>query len=568
MIAIGRSAAIVNQYLNVSVIVYYNVLLSIAPSFATDLSLATRHLAPGCSQLPDDSRSRLYSREVSELFASALAAGLESRLSGASASGYNDPGGAEPRQAGTSNDCHGQMSTLRLGGNRFVIDSWVRVLRALSAHPPREVDLSWSSVLSPGVSGGEPIATPIVSPAEANVEPLTANADFSGTQGYFPWESQKESEVSSLGELLALTVLPADAPGVEVLNLTGSRGLLLPPLLDRRGRSIPSESADSEAGNRDSCGGGEDPSGQPCSSQIMTANPPKVSGVVVLFREALLSPLCRMKHLLLSGVKSAGNDRRHRKMNSSTAAARGQVPIAGMACHDASTTTTLPRQLSPEDVRNLCEAASVCSTLRSLDISGCDLSGILGASAAAAAVACLIRFEALDVHGSDVRNASGDGGLRPGDSQSAPSLIKLSLRACRLGAKGLCAVLEALVDVMVGEDGYNVLGETSASSAEGDLGKDSRANMWPRERRQPSRFPCILDLSNNRPEVHPGRSSPAVSPGAIVDGESGSDAVDEDADLEGIATALCALRERDIFSAMVHESCGSAGSTPLRYTTK
>ncbi|CAN0485506.1 unnamed protein product, partial [Ectocarpus sp. 8 AP-2014] len=112
----------------------------------------------GCSQIPDGPARRLYSPQVSDLLASALSAGLEARVvagklaaatsAGRVADGSGGDGGNVER---SESDGRAQVSTLRMGNNRFSRESWVDVLEVLSSTPPRELDLSFASVL-PGRS--------------------------------------------------------------------------------------------------------------------------------------------------------------------------------------------------------------------------------------------------------------------------------------------------------------------------------------------------------------------------------------------------------------------------------
>ncbi|CAN0499955.1 unnamed protein product [Ectocarpus sp. 12 AP-2014] len=172
---------------------------------------------------------------------------------------------------------------------------------------------------------------------------------------------------------------------------------------------------------------------------------------LLLLRDALMSPLCETTHLLLSGVRGPPPPPPARNNADCNSAAPGGTPPSPPPA----------TFFGPRDAKSLCEAASTCASLRCLDLAGCDLSGPVGAAAAAAAVSCLIRNDDED----EVGLGMAGGGLR-----------RLSLRACGLGAAGLAAVVRALV----AEPG-------------GGLGPGTQRKGRP--------LPKLLDLSDNRPLV-------------------------------------------------------------------
>lgn len=388
------------------------------------------------------------------------------------------------------------MSALRIGNNRFSSPSWRRILEHLASNPPREVDLSSGSVLLPRSStaavafdaaesstagrqnrSSPAVAVAVAVAAESDVAP---SAEPPGSlEGPAPPEQ-------SLGELLAATVLPADAPGIEILNLTGSTGLLL----QQHG----------EAG-----GGGASEDGGHRTHPSLCAS---TAAFLMLLRDALVSPLCRATHLLLSGVRGSPlppeNTTASEDDNVSASSPFGPRDQA-------------PRTFSPHDAKSLCEAASACASLRCLDLAGCDLSGPAGASAAAAAVSCL------------TRNNDDHGGYGCGYGiPVAGGLDRLSLRACGLGASGLAAVMRALVALPGDHDGPGTRRE------------------GPRPR-----FPRLLDLSDNRPLVAGGGAGGAPA----VDGARRDQDRDRDA---GVAGAGQAAGLEDGSDAAMSEVAASA----------
>ncbi|CBN78457.1 hypothetical protein Esi_0121_0054 [Ectocarpus siliculosus] len=392
----------------------------------------------GCSQIPDGPVRRLYSPQVSDLLASALSAGLEARVvagklaaatgAGRVADGSGGDGGNDER---SESDGRAQVSTLRMGNNRFSRESWGDVLEVLSSNPPRELDLSFASVL-PGRSAAtaDGVVTTATAAAVALPPVRGGNDDSPGAVTPPP---RPAPPAQTLGELLAATVLPADAPGVETLNLTGSTGLLL---LDDRRRQQRREV--------DGGGGVED-----SSAPLACPSSSGMEAFLLLLRDTLMSPLCETTHLLLSGVRGPPPPPPARNNVDCNSAAPGGAPPSPPPA----------AVFGPRDAKSLCEAASACASLRCLDLAGCDLSGPVGAAAAAAAVSCLISNHDED----EVGLGMAGGRLR-----------RLSLRACALGAAGLAVVVRALVAEPGGGSG-------------------------PGTRRKGRSLPKLLDLSDNRP---------------------------------------------------------------------
>ncbi|CAM9680120.1 unnamed protein product, partial [Scytosiphon promiscuus] len=332
----------------------------------------------GCSQVPDGPAARLYSPQVSRLLASALSAGLEARISGKLAAGADGGDGAVFDERGTDGDRHGnrrgginvaggpdegwgraQVAALRLGGNRFFRSSWRRLLEPLSSHAPCELDLSFATVLPRcSTAAGDAVVSVSTAVGGAAEGAMASPPEACLESGDGPAPSLSQAApAQSLGELLAAAVLPADAPGLETLDLTGSTGLLLV------------EDGPSHRGSEDDASEVEEPlpfSASPSSSST--------EAFLLLLRDALASPLCRTTHLLLSGIRGSP--------------ARTGSTAAASSCWLRPPSVFLPRR-----VESLCEAASTCASLCCLDLAGCDLSGPVGAAAAAAAVACLIRSE-------------------------------------------------------------------------------------------------------------------------------------------------------------------------------
>lgn len=419
------------------------------------------------------------------------------------------------------------MAALRIGNNRFFRSSWHCLLEPLSSHPPRELDLSFASVLprrSPAHAvadgdGGSRTAgqgTPPCSVAIAG-EPFGEVSPLFSSQ-------QLRAQEQSLGELLASMVLPVDSPGIETLNLTRSTGLLLDDC--QHDKEVAGRGA------RD----GEQLLRRSSSSSSSTA------AFLMLLRDALVSPLCRTTHLLLSGVRgspplrpeaafAAAASRNAESFSSSAPGGRGRML----------------RVFRPHEAKSLCEAASACASLRCLDLAGCDLSGPVGAVAAVSAVACLIRSG--DGDGSDDGAAVFGFSVDPASS----CLRRLSLRACGLGASGLSAVMRALV-ALPGED--RALG-----------GEEQRwGGSLPR-------FPRLLDLSDNRPLAAAAiaaasaavgtvnRDSGGVQAGTAAVGEEGEEG-DVDA-LSDLAASVHALEREGLASVVI--SCDPRRSH-RRYT--
>ena len=352
---------------------------------------------------------------------------------------------------GDDGDVQTQVATVRLGNNRFSFWSWVQVIQALSSRPPRELDLSFC------------ISFPTTTEAMASGSVPSTLSSASKSAG-LPEEAEKWIDDNAFGggpqtrpllsELLALTILPADAPGVQILDLSGSSGFL--PPVDRPRLCGPREGARAE---------GDDGVIAPCPSSSST------EAFFVNVRDALMSPLCRTVRLSLSG-------------------ARGPR-LQGLG---ASTSTVGSQVLGPKYVKVLCEAASACSSLRFLDLGGSDLSGSLGATAAAAAVKCLIRKGidgVLHPRGEDHDgNGEGRADAVQGDDATDPGLSRLSLRACRLGVVGLSSIVSSLAAVFV-------------SNAEEGLTTVARHCHRPSPSQSESwfvpRIPHLLDLSDNRP---------------------------------------------------------------------
>ncbi|CAM9894019.1 unnamed protein product [Ectocarpus fasciculatus] len=391
----------------------------------------------GCSQVPDGPARRFYSPRVSDLLASALSAGLEARVVAGKLAAANGAGRVADGSSGdgerSESDGRAQVSTLRMGSNRFSRQSWGHVLEVVSSNPPRELDLSFASVLPrPSATAGGVVAT---ATAAAVALPPEGGGDDDSPGAVTPPPRPRPPPAQTLGELLAATVLPADAPGVETLNLTGSTGLLM--IDDRRRQQQQRRGLDGGGGVEDS----SEPVACPSSSGM--------EAFLLLLRDALMSPLCETTHLLLSGVRGPPPPARNADCNSAAPGGAPPPPPPPTAV------------FGPRDAKSLCEAASACASLRCLDLAGCDLSGPVGAAAAAAAVSCL---------------TSKDGGEDEVGFGMAGGLRRLSLRACGLGAAGLAAVVRALV----GEVG-------------GGLGPGTRRKGRP--------LPKLLDLSDNRPLV-------------------------------------------------------------------
>lgn len=333
-----------------------------------------------------------------------------------------------------------QVATLRLGNNQFRLSSWTDLFRVLSSQPPRDLDASFASVwhhfpanVDQGDESKQSTSSPV--PKIAN---LREGAD--GT------EIGNEAARQLLFELLAVTILPADAPGVETLDLTGSAGFL--PLFDQ-----------TYSEEREEASGGDRVVPSPLWSSTMQA-------FFVAVRDALMSPLCRTVRLSLSGARGP---------SSSWVAGSTSIHVDGRA----------RRALSSEHVKVLCEATSACVSLRCLDLSGSDLSGSLGATMAAAAVACLIRSNHNDCNIDEDTSGTSKAAVEAGDAAISNGLSRLSLRACRLGIVGLSSVVGALAAAaFVSED-------------------DVRAKAFASASLRPGRFflpklPRYLDLSDNR----------------------------------------------------------------------
>lgn len=315
-----------------------------------------------------------------------------------------------------------------------------------------------------------------------------------------------------LFELLAATVLPVDAPGVETLNLMGSTGLLLVDLGEHLGSTEEEANGDGEF---------DEPH---CSSSSTTA------AFLLLLRDALMSPLCRTARLLFSGIRgglprTASSARNGRNLAADPAAGRSSFPR---------------RVMGPEDVKVLCEAVSACVSLRSLDLAGCDLSGAVGAAAAAAAVACLIRNDDgndhfpfdhlyLDQGSGGKREENGDNNVRIGRAAADFGLNRLSLRACRLGAAGLSAVIGTLLSAFYSDDWLvSAMSDSidnsnldadhysrqlpSSGAARWDVIASERGGCWAGgdKKSPPPRLPRVLDLSDNRPTASTNRGPAEV----------------------------------------------------------
>lgn len=383
----------------------------------------------GCSQLPDGPRSRLYSPKIADVLASALSAGLEDRMD--SARMTSPYGGCEDRK---------QVETLRLGNNRFRLSSWTDLFRVLSSQPPRDLDASFASIwhhFPANVDQGDESERPTLSPLLKNAN-LREGAD--GT------ENGDGAARQLLFELLAMTILPADAPGVETLDLTGSTGFL--PLFDR-----------TYCEEREKASGGDI-----CVTSLSWSSTTEAFFIAV--RDALMSPLCRTVRLSLSGARGP---------SSSWVAGSASFHVSGRAT----------RALSPEHVKVLCEATSACASLRCLDLSGSDLSGSLGATVAAAAVVCLIRSNHNDYNFDEDTLETARAAVEARDGAIGNGLSRLSLRACRLGIVGLSSVVGALAAAaFVSEDDVRAKAFATASLRPGRF-------FLPR-------FPRYLDLSDNR----------------------------------------------------------------------
>lgn len=418
------------------------------------------------------------------------------------------------------------MATLRLGGNRFFRSSWRRVLEPLSSHPPRELNLSFASVLLPrfasaaaasgGGGGGGAAESPtttgrddgVVSAAsmavdERAVESLPEISAESGDGSAL--SLSRGAPAQSLGELLAATVLPADAPGVETLNLAGSTGLLISDDCRQHHREVHgSETADTPAGV-------EEP--------LPLASSSSMEAFLLLLRDALASPLCRTTHLLFAGVR--GSPPRP-ELTTSTAAQNAHSTAVSGGMRPSG--VFLPRH-----AESLCEAVSTCASLRCLDLAGCALSGPVGAAAAAAAVACLIRNDGeLEEEGEE--EGASVGTQEVGfDAMTAVAggLDRLSLRACGLGTSGLSAVVQALI-----------------ASPENDRGSGRR-------RKGPlPRFPGLLDLSDNRPFTSSAAAAAAAGTAHGAGAAAGAEEAD-DAALTELAGSVRALEAEGLISVVV-----------------
>lgn len=421
-----------------------------------------RDIFTGCSQLPSGPSSRLYSPKLSDLLACAVSAGLEERIAGKvvhsrrPCDSFNDD--AENPGAPIK-DGRAQVGTLRLGSNRHSLPSWRRLLEALSCHPPQELDLSFASVLlatDHTLTADTPAAT-IAAPGigtasgmKSGLPPMDHNRDLSAPreQETMPMAERTVTEARktsasemapstgdlplSLGELLAAAVLPSDAPGVQILNLTGSVGLLLPSH-HVGGVRVGEDEADQGVKS------GAEGDDRNAFLQPAAPSSSNMDTLITLLQDALMSPLCIMTHLLLSGIQGSSPSLYPPPLATASAPAVTSL-------NDASATTgryqyracRRPRVFGPAGARSLCEAASSCLSLRYLDLAGCDLSGSLGAAAAAAAVSCLIR--------GSVDRDGGGGDIGGSDSNTARfGLTRLNLRACNLGVRGLSSIFGALV---------------------------------------------------------------------------------------------------------------------------
>lgn len=290
-----------------------------------------------------------------------------------------------------------------------------------------------------------------------------------------------------LADLLAATVLPVDAEGVEVLNLTGSTGVLLPPMhgtdtmngtaegyrAQGRQNSSPSNVGLGETSGVEQERAGSDGRTSPRSDFVFSS----------VFRDALMSPLCRTTHLALSTAR--GRYRPGPEQQNGPPVREGTITTENKL---ESVSHGPYYYIGPKDVLGLCEAASACSSLRYLDLAGSDLSGSAGATAAAAAVSCLLR--STDIHGVyDSLHDVGDfgqrvaGGMGLQDVQLGDNIVsvscggglprpltRLSLRACRLGAAGLSAVLGAVTAGVVGKD--------AADQNRPNCASDTEARKW------------------------------------------------------------------------------------------
>lgn len=421
------------------------------------------------------------------------------------------------------------------------------MLQTLASQPPRELDLSFtslqpcSSTTAAAMGAAEPVATQDVPSASAS----GAAGAVAAVDAAQAWSHEMLAPLSTspspsqlVFELLAAAVLPADAPGVENLNLAGSRGLLL---LD------PYEPGEKTTGPEQGGGHGE----------LTALAFSETAAFVVLLRDALMSPLCKTTHLLLSGMRGA-------PLEDAVDTPRGAYAAVGGQRFNV---------LDPVSAKSLCEAASACLSLRYLDLGGCDLSGPLGAAAASAAVACLIRCNDDNPAGGEY---CGHGSSRGISAETGcafvPGLSRLSLRACRLGAAGLSAVFGALVGAFFWDDGSSASytgGErkrcnhdnasTAASSVAvavaGVRGSGSR-----RRKEQLPRLPHLLDLSDNRPSARriassnspSGYSAVQAGHGVTAGVVGGGEDVDGTA-LRDIAAAFRTLEQEGVAAFVVSD---------------
>lgn len=476
---------------------------------------------------------------VSDLIASALGAGLEARVAEDTVNGNGGGGGESGGRGSAGVDGRKQVATIRLGGNRFLPLSWQRVLVPLSMHPPRELDLAWASVASrsfidttrptsdeqDSIQSATTAALSMVASAElshyAGATPTTLPAVSAPAQFSVLAESPPmlSSPQQPLCELLAGTILPMDAPGIETLNLLGSTGLLPVDSNHTHADTVgggPGAGGTGRGGTEEGERTGTRRNREGDSERLFS------SAFLVLLRDGLMSPLCRTTSLLLSGVRGPASSSAPRNVNQNDNDSNEGGWLSNMATGKPSGDGGVGRYrtnavLGPGDIRSLCYAASACASLRCLDLAGCDLSGALGAGAVTAAVTCLLAHDDDDGH-------VGDHSSLPYDSESTPrggrgkgetdastgtvvGLSRLSLRACHLGAAGLSAALGALVSVVLWGDGAH------------NSHVHHNDNTYHLRKERLRRFPLLLDLSDNRPAASSSQRRDSVStPAAGAEG--------------------------------------------------
>lgn len=529
---------------------------------------------------------------VSDLIASALGAGLEARITADTVNDRRSVGDGESVSRGSADvDGRKQVATIRLGGNRFLPLSWRRVLVPLSVCPPRKLDLAWASVVSCSFTvPTEPTSDDqdsrqtattaalamVAAPEEQNyARDTSTNLPAVSAPAQFSVSLASSSLLSSsprqpLCELLAATILPVDAPGLEVLNLLGSTGLWP---VDSNHRHADTTVGEGPGEGRIGRGASEE------TERIATRRKGdgdselvSSSAFLLLLLDGLMSPLCRTTSLLLSGVRrdttpSSAPSNTHQDNDTNTEVCRPSTVAMGKPFgHAGSGLCRANTVLGPGDVKSLCYAASTCASLRFLDLAGCDLSGLLGASAVAAAVTCLVTHNVDDDdHFGDHSSVSYDDdstsrrGRAEGERHASTAAVaapagvglsRLSLRACNMGTAGLSAALGALVSVILWGDG------TQSSRVKGS------DNNYYRTKERLRRLPLLLDLSDNRPAASSSqRRDDANKSAAGAEGrgsreERASDvAASEDFTLGEITKSLCEL-QRNV-SASVMPLCDS-----------